>query len=102
MEGNVSAKDTMTVGAQGQVTGLVKGQLVQIAGGFEGEIWCQELVIFPGGVVSGKVHCEQMVVEVGGSFIGQRDELAMESNNDYVRQESDEGKLGMLLEPINT
>jgi cytoskeletal protein CcmA (bactofilin family) len=101
MEGNISAQDTMTVGAQGLVTGLIKGQVVQIAGGFEGEIWCQDLVIFSGGEVSGKVHCQQMVVEVGGNFIGHRDELTMESKNDSVRQESNDGKLGILLEPMD-
>jgi cytoskeletal protein CcmA (bactofilin family) len=101
MEGTINARDTMTVGAEGQVTGVIKGQVVQIAGLFEGELWCQDLVIFPGGEVCGKVHCQQMVVEIGGNFIGQRDELTMESNNDDVRQNSDEGKLEMLLEPIN-
>ena len=48
MEGSICAQDTMTVGAKGQVNGCVKGQLVQIAGRFEGEMWCQDLTIFPG------------------------------------------------------
>ena len=70
MEGSICAQDTMTVGAKGQVNGCVKGQLVQIAGRFEGEMWCQDLTIFSGGLVSGKVHCQQMVIEPGGSFLG--------------------------------
>ena len=82
----------MTVGAQGLLSGYIKGQLVQIAGRFEGEIWCQDLTIFAGGRVSGKVHCQQMVIEAGGSFVGQRDELPTETQHDDVAQG--------LLEPI--
>jgi cytoskeletal protein CcmA (bactofilin family) len=96
MEGNICAEDTMTVGALGQVSGRIRGQLVQIAGRFEGEIWCQDLTIFSGGFVSGKVHCQQMVVEAGGSFLGQRDELLAHADNDYVEQDQS----SMLLDPI--
>ena len=92
MEGSISVENTMTVGAQGLLSGSIKGQLVQIAGCFEGEIWCQDLTIFAGGRVSGKVHCKQMVIEAGGSFVGQRDELPTETQHDDVAQG--------LLEPI--
>lgn len=92
MEGSISVQNTMTVGAQGLLSGYIKGQSVHIAGRFEGEIWCQDLTIFAGGRVSGKVHCQQMVIEAGGSFLGQRDELPTETKHDDVSQG--------LLEPI--
>ena len=96
MNGNICAQDTLTVGAQGQINGYIKGQVVQIAGRFEGEMWCQDLTIFAGGLVSGKVHCQQMVIEVGGNFLGQRDELTVESNDDYAEQVQP----SVLLEPL--
>ena len=96
MEGSICAQDTMTVGAKGQVNGCVKGQLVQIAGRFEGEMWCQDLTIFPGGLVSGKVHCQQMVIEPGGRFLGHRDEIAAQGHDDYSQLEL----TSVLLEPI--
>jgi cytoskeletal protein CcmA (bactofilin family) len=96
MEGSICAQDTMTVGAKGQVNGCVKGQLVQIAGRFEGEMWCQDLTIFSGGLVSGKVHCQQMVIEPGGSFLGHRDEIAAQGHDDYSQLEP----TSVLLEPI--
>lgn len=96
LDGNINAQDTMTVGAQGQISGRIKGQMVQVAGRFEGEIWCQDLTIFAGGLVSGKVHCQQMVVELGGNFLGQRDELHPEAHHDYEEQ----SQAGILLEPI--
>jgi cytoskeletal protein CcmA (bactofilin family) len=96
MEGSISVENTMTVGAQGLLSGCIKGKLVQIAGRFEGEIWCQDLTIIAGGRVSGKVHCQQMVIEAGGSFLGQRDELPAEAQHDYLEQ----GQPNVLLEPI--
>ena len=89
MEGHIAAQSTMTIGEKGVIKGRIEGLLVQVAGQFEGEIWCQELVIFPNGKVSGQVHCQHMVVENGGSFLGQRDEWSGESSQS-----------AMLLEPI--
>jgi cytoskeletal protein CcmA (bactofilin family) len=97
MEGSICAQDTMTLGAKGQVNGCVKGQLVQIVGRFEGEMWCQDLTIFPGGLVSGKVHYQQMVIEPGGSFLGYRDEIAAQGHDDYSQLEP----TSVLLEPID-
>jgi len=81
MEGSIRAADMMTIGSQGSINGRIRGHLMQVAGQFEGEIWCDDLVIFPTGDVAGQVHCRQMVVENGGSFIGQRDQWSPESED---------------------
>ena len=94
MDGSICAKNTMTIGAKGEMRGSVKGQKVQIAGCFEGEMWCEDLTIYPGGLVSGKVHCRRLTIEPGGSFLGQRDDLVAQTDNDYAELES----TGVLLE----
>ena len=59
-------------------------------------MWCQDLTIFPGGLVSGKVHYQQMVIEPGGSFLGHRDEIVAQGHDDYSQLEP----TSVLLEPI--
>ena len=97
MEGSIRAEDTMTIGSQGSINGRIHGHLVQVAGHFEGEIWCDDLVIFPSGEVAGQVHCRQMVVENGGSFIGQRDQWSAESEDSHA----DEQQSSILLASID-
>ena len=84
MEGSIRAENVMTSGSQGSINGRIRGHLVQVAGHFEGKIWCDDLVIFPTGEVTGQVHCRQMVVEKGDSFIGQREHWSAESEDNDV------------------
>ena len=99
MEGSIRAEDAMTIGSQGSINGRIRGHLVQVAGHFEGEIWCDDLVIFPTGEVAGQVHCRQMVVENGGSFIGQRDQWSPESDDSDADAQQSSALLA-TIEPL--
>ena len=75
---------------------VYKGQLVQISGRFEGEMWCQDLTIFPGVWCQVRCIASKWRSNLGGSFLGHRDEIAAQGHDDYSQLEP----TSVLLEPI--
>jgi cytoskeletal protein CcmA (bactofilin family) len=77
VKGNIISEQTVILGEGAKVEGQIEGNLVVIAGRFDGVIFAKGRVeIQVKGVVTGEVHAPRMVIDPGGIFDGHCHMLA--------------------------
>ena len=77
MKGTLTSDDTLVLGEHASVEGTIIGNLVIIAGRFDGVIRARGGVeIQPNAIVTGEVHSPCLVIEPGAIFDGQCHMLA--------------------------
>jgi cytoskeletal protein CcmA (bactofilin family) len=70
LEGNIVAKETVTISGKGFVKGKITATTLVVSGLCEGTIDCQIVDILDKGVVDGEVLCDHLVIEKGGFLQG--------------------------------
>lgn len=65
----------VSIGAQGEVVGLIKARTVVLSGVLEGKVACERIDILSGGKLIGELICGEVTIEAGGKFIGESREL---------------------------
>lgn len=75
-EGNINSLDNISIGATGQVSGVIKAKHLTVSGLLEGEVVCDELHIEKGGKVRATVLSKVMSIDPAGCFQGERRENA--------------------------
>lgn len=75
VEGKISSSDkNLTVGKKGRVKGDIIGNVIEVRGSVDGEIFSHELVhLYSSAVVDGKISCKRLVMDEGAEFNGSID-----------------------------
>lgn len=71
-EGSISSLDSISIGKEGHIRGIVKAKAVDVCGLLEGEVICDELHIDAHGQVRATVQSKQMSINPQGCFVGER------------------------------
>lgn len=75
VEGKITSSDkNLTVGKKGQVKGDIIGNVIEVRGSIEGEIFSHELVhLYSSAVIEGTISCKRLVMDEGAQFNGSVD-----------------------------
>mgnify|MGYP001824761488 CR=1 FL=1 len=75
VEGKITSSDkNLTVGKKGQVKGDIIGNVIEVRGSIEGEIFGHELVhLYSSAVIEGTISCKRLVMDEGAQFNGSID-----------------------------
>jgi cytoskeletal protein CcmA (bactofilin family) len=75
VEGKITSSDkNLTVGKKGQVKGDIIGNVIEVRGSIEGEIFSYELVhLYSSAVIEGTISCKRLVMDEGAQFNGSID-----------------------------
>ena len=75
VEGKITSSDkNLTVGKKGQVKGDIIGNVIEVRGSIEGEIFGHELVhLYSSALIEGTISCKRLVMDEGAQFNGSID-----------------------------
>ncbi len=75
VEGKITSSDkNLTVGKKGRVKGDIIGNVIEVRGTIDGEVFSHELVhLYSSAVVDGTISCKRLVVDEGAEFNGSVD-----------------------------
>lgn len=71
-EGLLDTQSNLIVGRAGSYKGRARANEVLLTGRFDGELHCERLHLFKGGVFRGRVACEQFQLDEQAEFLGER------------------------------
>jgi cytoskeletal protein CcmA (bactofilin family) len=71
-DGLLDTQANLIVGRTGVCRGRARAHEVMLTGQYDGELHCDRLHIYKGGVFRGRVACEQLQIEEQGEFLGER------------------------------
>ncbi len=71
VSGSIEISDTLTVGADGSVTGPIVARIVRVGGRVEGDIRAERIEILAGARVVGNLHAPRMIIAEGAHFEGR-------------------------------
>ncbi|MDG6778351.1 polymer-forming cytoskeletal protein [Thiomicrorhabdus sp. zzn3] len=75
IDGVIESDYDVSIGAQGEVVGLIKARTIVLSGVLEGKVACERIDILSGGKLIGELICGEVTIEAGGKFIGESREL---------------------------
>ncbi|MGM9997719.1 bactofilin family protein [Campylobacter lanienae] len=79
IDGMIKSSNTVVIGKNGKVTGIITASKVVVNGIFEGNIDSGSVEILSGGFVLGDICSGSLSIEVGGRFDGKSSLKASES-----------------------
>ena len=79
IDGMIKSSNTVVIGKNGKVTGIITASKVVVNGVFEGNIDSGSVEILSGGFVLGDICSCDLSIEVGGRFDGKSSRKASES-----------------------
>jgi cytoskeletal protein CcmA (bactofilin family) len=94
-EGSIKCGDKqLTVGKKGRVSGQIVGNVIEVRGTVEGDIYSHEIVrLYPTAVVDGAIYCKRLVMDDKAVFNGSIDmnwDGAVPNEEPLTSVESDE------------
>lgn len=75
VEGIIDSQFDVSIGVNGQVSGLIKARSIVLSGVLDGKVACEKLDILKTGKLIGELISGELTVETGGKFIGQSHEM---------------------------
>lgn len=75
VEGIIDSEFDVSVGVNGQVTGMIKARSIVLSGVLDGKVACEKIDILQTGKLIGELISGEFTVETGGKFIGQSHEM---------------------------
>ncbi|PZT48006.1 polymer-forming cytoskeletal family protein [Helicobacter valdiviensis] len=70
-EGNIIAKNSVTIGKNGSVKGSINAEHLMVSGKLMGNCDCNMVEILPQGRIDGEVAAREIVIEKTAEFVGQ-------------------------------
>lgn len=71
-DGLLDTHESLIIGRTGVYKGRARAHEVLLTGTYEGELHCERLHIFKGGIFRGRVACEQFQLDEQAEFLGER------------------------------
>ena len=71
VDGMIKSSNTVVIGKNGKVTGIISASKVVVNGVFEGNVDADSVEILSGGFVLGDICSDSLSIETGGRFDGR-------------------------------